>query len=126
LVRQIDRILCVDDEPDIRRVLAAALAHGLGAEVDGVGSAAEAFDYLAAAPAPPDLIILDARMPEMNGFEACAKLRQDPALAGVPILFLTAGSDTEEAALAAGANGCLAKPFDPMTVGDQIRRLLER
>ena len=123
---EIRRILCVDDEPDIRRVLAAALAYGLGAEVDGVGSAGEAFAYLAGAEAPPDLIILDARMPEMDGFEACAKLRQDPALAGVAILFLTAGSDSAEAARAAGADGCLAKPFDPMTVGEEIRRVLGR
>lgn len=123
---RISSILCIDDEPDIRTVLKTALAFTLKADVVAVDSAQEAFDYLRAHD-PPDLIILDGMMPGMDGLTACRHLRQDPAYAAIPIIFLSASSrrsDVEEA-IKSGATACLSKPFDPMTIGQEILDLLQ-
>lgn len=124
----ISRILCVDDEPDIRTILTAALNVTMKAEVAAVASASEAFAYLEQNPLP-DAIIMDSRMPGMDGLTACKKLRADERFQSVPIIFLTgrARDDGEQAkAMAAGATGCLSKPFDPMSIGDEILRILQQ
>ena len=120
------RILCVDDEPDMRMVLERALALTLEAEVATAGSAEEAFDYLEKHP-PPDVILLDGVMPGIDGFQACERLAADPRYRTIPIVFLSARSDDRdrERARAVGATACLAKPFDPMTIGDEICAALE-
>lgn len=123
---QIRSILCIDDEPDIRTVLKTALAFTLGADVNVAGSAQEAFDYLRAHDLP-DLIILDGMMPGIDGLTACRQLRQEPRYAAIPIIFLSASSrraDVEEA-MKAGATACLSKPFDPMTIGQEILERLQ-
>ena len=115
------RILCVDDEPDIRAVLGQALEMAFGGEVETVSSGAEAFSYLDCHPCP-DLIILDSMMPDMDGYEVCMRLRADARYSRVPIVFLTAWTRQSELtrALDAGATACLTKPFDPLAVGEQI------
>jgi len=67
---------------------------------------------------PPDLILLDIRMPKMDGFEVCRKLKSDAASAGIPVIFLTGESDAESEAdaLAAGAVGYITKPINPDTL----------
>ena len=62
----------------------------------------------------PDMILLDILMPEMDGFEVLKSIKKVPALAEIPVLFLTAdeGADLREKIKAAGAQGCLKKPFD--------------
>jgi len=67
---------------------------------------------------PPDLILLDIRMPKMDGFEVCRKLKSDAASAGIPVIFLTGKSDAESEAdaLAAGAVGYITKPINPDTL----------
>jgi len=102
-------------------VLERALEFTLQAEVATAASAQEAFDYLEAHPAP-DVILLDGVMPDMDGFQACAKLRADPRYSDIPIVFLSAkaGASEQARALSAGAAACLAKPFDPMTIGDEL------
>ena len=64
---------------------------------------------------PPDLILLDIRMPHMDGFEVCRKLKANTASADIPIIFLTGESDaaSEADALAAGAAGYITKPINP-------------
>jgi len=123
----ISRILCVDDEPDIRKILQVALQVTMKAEVVAVGSAKEAFAYLEQNPLP-DAIIMDSQMPEMDGLSACKKLRADERFQSVPIIFLTGRvrDGEREKALAAGATGCLSKPFDPMSIGADIVRLLQK
>ena len=120
------RILCVDDEPDIRMVLERALEFTLHAEVATAASAKEAFDYLEGHPLP-DVILLDGVMPGMDGYQACAKLSADPRYRSIPVVFLSArvDSDEQERARAVGAAACLAKPFDPMTIGDELCAALE-
>jgi CheY-like chemotaxis protein len=123
--RRIERVLCVDDEPDIRFVLAAALQLTLGAEVATASSAGEALAYLDAHPCP-DVILLDRVLSDLDGAALCSRLRADHRFARVPIVFLTArdGATDRERAMGVGATACLAKPFDPMTIGEQLRALV--
>lgn len=64
---------------------------------------------------PPDLILLDIRMPQMDGFEVCRKLKANNATAAIPVIFLTGESDAEiqADALETGAAGFITKPIDP-------------
>lgn len=77
---------------------------------------------------PPDLILLDIRMPGMDGFEVCRKLKENDASAAIPVIFLTGESDaeTEADALAAGAAGFITKPIDPATLLTTIADCLKR
>jgi len=107
-------------------VLARVLEITLKAEVAAAASAEEAFAYLQDHPLP-DLILMDAVMPGMDGYQACAKLRADARYRAIPIIFLSARSlpSETERARAAGATACLSKPFDPLTIGDEIEAVLE-
>lgn len=104
------RILVVDDQPANLRVVATLLErHGLTAVAAGSGREA-----LAAARADaPDLLLLDMRMPGMDGFELLAAFRADPALADIPAIFLTAAHDRDllVRAFEAGAVDYVTKPF---------------
>ncbi len=75
---------------------------------------------------PPDLILLDIRMPKMDGFEVCRKLKANEASADIPVIFLTGESDAESEAdaLAAGAAGFITKPIDPATLFASIEKCL--
>ncbi len=74
-----------------------------------------------------DALVLDWNMPDVDGIDVCRQLMADPSWAKVPIVFLTAASHdgAEQEALAAGARGVIFKPFDPMSVGDQVRALID-
>lgn len=118
------RILCVDDEPAIRRVLEMALKATLQAEVVTAASAGEALARLDAEPLP-DLIILDVMMPGMDGYTLCRMLRDREKYAALPIVFLTTRSDkaSHAAAKYAGGDGCLSKPFSPLTIGKELAEI---
>ena len=120
------RILCADDEPDILLVLGLALRHTLGADVSQVGSGAGVFAWLETHEVP-DVIVLDAMMPEMDGYEVCRRLRADRRYRSVVIVFLTARALVTELGegVAAGADGVLSKPFDPMTVGRDLQAIVD-
>ena len=77
---------------------------------------------------PPDLILLDIRMPQMDGFEVCRKLKANDASADIPVVFLTGESDaeTEADALAAGAAGYITKPINPDALRAKISDCLNR
>jgi CheY-like chemotaxis protein len=120
------RVLCADDEDDIRTILRLALSLDADLDVHFVASGAEA---LAEAKAKRfDAVVLDGMMPGLNGYETCRRLKQDPTTAQIPIVFLTAKTQREETrrALALGAVACLTKPFDPLTIAGQLRRALGR
>jgi CheY-like chemotaxis protein len=121
-MKTLERIIYVDDEDDIREVAQIAL-EAVGGFALQVFDRAEAL--LAASPEPPDLLLLDVMMPGMDGPALLRALRQRPDFAGVPAIFMTAKVQPAEisALLAAGAIGVVAKPFDPMTLADEIRRL---
>jgi CheY-like chemotaxis protein len=120
------RLLCADDDEDIRAILRLAL--GLDAEfltemVDS-GEAALA----RAAEEPFDAILLDAMMPGLDGYETCRRLKANPATGSIPVVFLTAktGRVEHQRALSAGALGALTKPFDPMTLAKELKAMLNR
>lgn len=120
------RLLCADDEDDIRTILGLALSLDPELEVQLVGSGAEA---LARAKSGTfDAIVLDGMMPGLDGYETCRRLKADPATAQVPVVFLTAKAQRGETerALALGAVACLTKPFDPMTIASDLRAALKR
>ncbi|AKH21028.1 response regulator transcription factor [Sedimenticola thiotaurini] len=74
----------------------------------------------------PDLVLLDIMMPRLDGFQVCEAVRQDPALAGIRIVMLTAkGRDAErEKGLALGADAYITKPFSTRELVSQIKALL--
>lgn len=118
------RILYVDDEPDIREV--AALAMGLDPEFSVECSASGADALVKAATAPPDAILLDVMMPEMDGMTTLRRLREQPETAAVPVIFVTAQTQEHdmEAYRRCGAQGVIAKPFNPIALAQQVRELL--
>ena len=117
------RILYVEDEPDIRVVAQMALEAVGGFTVIACASGAHA---LSAAPqARADLLLLDVMMPGMDGLGMLRALREIPATANTPAIFMTAKVQATEVAVykAMGALEVIPKPFDPMTLSAQIQRI---
>lgn len=117
------KILYVEDEPDIQEVAKLALEEVGGFTVKICSSGTDALQN---APSfAPDLIILDVMMPSMDGPATLRRLREIPELAGTPVIFLTAKTQAEEVKSfkALGALDVIAKPFDPMTLSDQINAI---
>ena len=117
------RILYVEDQPDIRLVAKMALEAVGGFTVMACESGADA---LRCAPeARADLLLLDVMMPGMDGPGLLALLREMPATAKTPVIFMTAKVQASEVALykGLGALEVIAKPFDPMALSDQLRRI---
>jgi two-component system OmpR family response regulator len=117
------RILLIEDEADIRTVAKMALEAVGGFEVHDCESGAEG--VAAAATAKADLVLLDVMMPGMDGPATLEALRALPETSATPVIFMTAKVQPEELAAykAMGAIGVIAKPFSPMEVSDQIRRI---
>jgi hypothetical protein len=107
------RILVVDDV-DFNREVAQLIFCGEGAQVVLANNGRQAIDLLQSTAAPFDIVLMDVQMPVMDGLEATRIIRSTPALAGLPVLALSAGAfkAQEEAARAAGMEGFLSKPFD--------------
>ncbi len=118
------RLLCADDDPDIRAILRLALGLDTALEVEIVDSGHAVLAR--AADGEFDAILLDAMMPGLDGYETCRRLKDDPRTASVPVVFLTAQSRAADPrrALDAGALACLTKPFDPLTVAAELRAAL--
>lgn len=118
------KVLYVDDEDDIREVAAMSLELDPDFEIRTCASGPEALDT---APGwSPDLILLDVMMPGMDGPETLAALRSDTRTQGIPIVFITARTQTSEVArfMALGAAGVIAKPFEPMDLAALARSYL--
>lgn len=119
-------ILHVDDDENIRALTALAFTLTGGGKVRSAASGAEALEALAEG-LQPDLILLDVMMPDMDGPTVLAGVRELPAYRDTPIIFMTAQTQDHEVArlMALGAAGVVIKPFDPMTLGQQVHALLE-
>lgn len=104
-------VLLVDDEPANLRVLSDALA-GQGFNIAVAMNGERALAQVKAF--PPDLILLDALMPGMDGFEVCRRLKAEPATEAIPVVFMTSLSESAQRVrgLSLGAADYLAKPFD--------------
>lgn len=119
------RVLIIDDEPHIRRLLGVRL-EAEGFDVSEAVDGQEGLDLLSVS--RPDLVLLDLTMPGANGFEVLARIRSTPGLSGIPVVIMTAkGQDTDrELALAGGANDFITKPFSPMKLLARIHALCDR
>jgi len=117
---EIQRVLVAEDDVYIRKVTELSLKRA-GFDVRSVEDGSQVLSALS--DALVDLIVLDGMMPVMDGFECCRRLKTDPRTAAIPVVMLTARSQTndEQIAREAGAIGYIRKPFDALTLGDQLR-----
>jgi diguanylate cyclase (GGDEF)-like protein len=117
-------ILVVDDSPENLQVISAVLKQDYRVKVAINGERALA---LATAAEPPDLILLDVMMPGMDGYEVCARLKQNPVTARIPVLFVSSRDDEEDEArgLSLGAIDYIVKPIRPSIVQARVRNHIE-
>ncbi|KFG95096.1 chemotaxis protein CheY [Burkholderia paludis] len=115
------RILCAEDDPDIRTILDFSLATLGGYELCLCADGTDALDQADAF--APDLVLLDVMMPTLGGPETMRALRARPALRDTPIVLMSARAlpDEIEALLAHGATGVIVKPFDPVALPDNLK-----
>jgi signal transduction histidine kinase/DNA-binding response OmpR family regulator/HPt (histidine-containing phosphotransfer) domain-containing protein/CHASE3 domain sensor protein len=122
------RILLTEDN-EINQQIAVELLEGAGAMVTVANNGREAVEILTTGPqAPPfDVVLMDLQMPEMDGYQATARLRADRQLASLPVIAMTAHATIEERqrCLAAGMNDHVAKPIDPAILFDTVARFYE-
>lgn len=122
----LEKILCVEDDLDIQLVAGMSLSDIGGFTVEMCSSGQEALEK-----APvflPDMILLDVMMPGMDGPTTLKALRDIPEFENTPVVFMTAkvmGPEIEQYK-EIGAIGVIPKPFDPMTLPDQIREIWEK
>lgn len=119
------RILLAEDN-EINQQIAIELLQGVGANVKVANNGREAVEILSSGPQPPpfDVVLMDLQMPEMDGYQATAKLRGDARFRAVPIIAMTAHATIEERqrCLAAGMNDHVSKPIDPEALFDTVGR----
>jgi PAS domain S-box-containing protein len=119
------RILLAEDN-DINQQIAVELLEGVGATVKIANNGREAVELLSngAQPPPFDVVLMDLQMPEMDGYQATAKLRSDPRFKTFPIIAMTAHATIEERqrCLAAGMNDHISKPIDPEMLFETVGR----
>ena len=119
------RILIAEDERDIRDLIAFTLRFA-GHEVVATNNGEEA--YQAAIREIPDLILLDIRMPRMDGYEACTLIKAETSTQDIPVVFLSAkGQESEvRAGMEAGAEEYILKPFSPDQLNERVRVILSK
>jgi two-component system, cell cycle response regulator len=121
--RALRTILYTDDEPDIRMIVQTALGLAEGLTVHTADSGERALEL--AHQLQPDLLMLDVMMPGLDGPGTLKRLRADPAIAQIPVIFVTAKATPEDVVKfrALGALAVIPKPFDPMQLPTQVLAL---
>jgi two-component system, OmpR family, response regulator len=117
-------VLVVDDDPDLAKLLKTYLSlEGFVPRL--AANAAEIVRAFRQAPLP-DLVLLDVGLPDANGFNVLAKMRQHPVLKAVPVIMLTAEATREAVlkGLRAGADGYVTKPFEPDALTTAVKSVL--
>ena len=122
-IRTPTRVLVIDDSEPIHKLVAARLRpEGLEVvcELDGERGIARAVSD------PPDLILLDVDLPDVDGFEVCRQMKEHPATRDVPIIFLTGttSTDSKVRGLDLGAVDYVTKPFDQVELRARVRAAL--
>jgi CheY-like chemotaxis protein len=115
-------VLIIDDEPGIALALmvrfqnAGYLVHQAATGLDGLDAARKQ---------RPDVIILDIRLPDIDGYEVCRRLKSDPAVSDIPIVYLSANANDQSRteAMASGGGAFLAKPFNASDIIEVVGRL---
>lgn len=120
------KILLVDDEPELRRMLETVLRSEGFANVTSAGSVREALEAFRRT--SPDLALLDVMLPDGDGFTLCSYLRAFDANRPLPVIFLTAKDETDDrlAGLRSGADDYVTKPFSPQELTLRIAAVLRR
>jgi two-component system cell cycle response regulator DivK len=119
------RILYIEDNPENRLLMRRVLmAEGYIVEEASDGNSG----LQKAAESPPDLILMDINLPEIDGYEVTARLKQLPNMVGVPIIAVTANvmKGDREKTLAAGCDGYIQKPIDIDLLPSQIESFLKK
>jgi len=119
------KVLVIDDEEDVRYIVRMSLGRLAEMTVIEAGSGLEGIAM--ARSERPELILLDMMMPVMHGAAVFRELRAWPETAGIPVIFLTAAALTYEIERLEelGAKGVIRKPFDPLTLHNQIAAILD-
>lgn len=118
------KVLLVEDDSDIQKLVRISLKFRGVQEVvvaeDGERCLSVVGDV------KPDVILLDVMLPKIDGYEVCRQLKSNPATQGIPVIFLSARTLSFEVkkGMQLGARGYLPKPFNPMTLYDEISQLL--
>ena len=117
-------VLVVDDTPDNLSLMAGLLKDQYKVKVANHGDKGL---KIAQSGQPPDLILLDIMMPDLDGYEVCRRLKADAATRDIPVIFLTAKSTPTdiEKGLALGANFYITKPFSGLDLVRKVRQCLE-
>ena len=117
------RILLAEDN-EINQQIAVELLEGVGARVTVADNGRLAVERLMGEPDGFDLVLMDLQMPELDGFQATARIRSEPRFARLPILAMTAHATLEEKqrCLAAGMDDHISKPIDPVALFDTVGR----
>jgi two-component system sensor histidine kinase/response regulator len=120
------RILLAEDN-EINQQIAVELLEGIGAKVTVANNGSEAVEQLLLKPAAYDLVLMDLQMPVMGGYEATLKIREEAALAKLPIIAMTAHATLEEKqkCLDAGMNDHISKPIDPNILFETVGRFYQ-
>jgi CheY-like chemotaxis protein len=119
------RVLIVDDEDSIREIAWLSMQVVGGHEVTTAASGREALDRIAVN--PPDAVLLDVMMPELDGPSTVSQMQADPGLREIAVILLTAKVQPTEVARfreLSGVVGVIAKPFDPMALPGQVAKIL--
>lgn len=118
------RIMVIDDDDDIRRLASLSLERVGGFQVVSAASGREAVEM--AMKDPPDAIVLDVRMPELDGPATLELIRATESIADIPVVFLTASVHRSQRAELEGyrVTGLLEKPFDPLHLPGELASLL--
>ena len=123
---ELKRIACVEDDKGIQAIMELALTDLGGFDVTVFSDGLAALDGMAEA--APQLVILDMMMPKMSGVEVLKELRQRDQFKQTPIIMMTAKAQSHEVDdhIASGAQAVIIKPFDPVSLSDQVREIWDK
>ena len=124
--RPLNRICYVEDDEDIQRIVRMSLERVGKMTVEIVTDPLQAIGVMTAF--KPDLVMLDWMMPGMDGPTLFKKMKEDPQMAALPVVFITAKAQSRDMAelMALGAVGTISKPFSPKDLPDQLRAIWKK